>query len=182
MSLPQGVIKKPMTQFEIMKTPFLMFQSHRDDYYNMSQESLRGIEQESILSKVFFHPENVKLIQKQLILSVFKRTNGAFLIENQEESDLQVVMRSMFLQHARHVPDHIPEQIQELNNLVVDDLVPGIVSQINAYYGYLERAFGPRQIMDRPENVSNNGLKTLPSVTRTFDSNNSIQNYDNKRF
>jgi len=175
MSLPKGAINKPMNQFDIMKTPFLLFQSHRDDYYNMSQDSLRGIQEESILSKVFFHPKNVDLIQKQLILEVFKRSDGTYWIEKQNEEDLQVVMRSMFIQHSRNVPDHIPEQIQELNNIVVDDLFPNVMSQINAYFGYLERAFAPRQILDRPECVSNAGLRTLPSVTRIFDSANEIQ-------
>ncbi len=69
-----------MNHIDIMKTPFLLFQSHHDDYYNMSQESLRGIQQESILSKVFFHPKNVDLIQKQIIIEVFRKTNGEYLL------------------------------------------------------------------------------------------------------
>ncbi|XWV25041.1 hypothetical protein QJ856_gp0737 [Tupanvirus deep ocean] len=169
MSLPKGAVKKSMNNHEIMKTPFIMFQAHKDDYYNMSQDSLRGVQEESILSKVFFHPKNVDLIQKQIIIDVFRKTNGEYLIEKQNEADLQIVMRSVFIQHARHLPDNIKGQIRELNNLVVDEVVPGIVSEIMAHFGYLQRAFGPMQIMDRPENVSNAGLRTLPSVTRPFD-------------
>jgi Family of unknown function (DUF5761) len=180
MSLPQGTLKKTMKQFEIMKTPFLLFQSHTDDYYNMSQESVRGVQQETILSKVFFHPKNVALIQKQIILTIYKRTYCTYWIEKQDEEDLQVVMRSMYIQHARHVPDHIPEQIRELNNLVTDDVVPNILSEVNAYIGYLERTFAPRQILDRPECVSNSGQKTLPSVTRTWDGPNQQMNSSNK--
>ncbi|XWV26295.1 hypothetical protein QJ857_gp0779 [Tupanvirus soda lake] len=169
MSLPKGAVKKSMNNHEIMKTPFIMFQAHKDDYYNMSQDSLRGVQEDTILSKVFFHPKNVDLIQKQIIIDVFRKTNGEYLIEKQNEADLQIVMRSIFIQHARHLPDNIKGQIRELNNLVVDEVVPGIVSEIMAHFGYIARAFGPMQIMDRPENVSNAGLKTLPSVTRSFD-------------
>lgn len=169
MSLPKGAINKSLNQNEIMKTPFIVFQSHFDDYYNMSQDSLRGIQQESILSKVFFHPKNVDLIQKQIIIEVFRRTNGSYLIEKQDEADLQIVMRSIFLQHAKHIPNNIKEQICELNNLVVNEVIPGIISEIKAYFGYLESVFGSRQIMERPENVSNTGLKYLPSVTRIFE-------------
>jgi len=169
MSLPKNTInKKVIDQVDIRKTPFLMFQSHKDDYYNMSQESVRGIQEETILSKVFFSPENVDLIQRRLIREVFKRTNGAYLIEKQFEPDLQIVMRSHFLQNARHVPDHIPEQILELDNLTLDDLIPNVISEINAYIGYLDRAFAPRQIMDLPECVSSAGTRTIPSVTQTF--------------
>ena len=168
MSLPKGAVNKAMSQSDIMKTPFVMFQAHCDDYYNMSQESLRGVQQESILSKIFFHPKNVDLVQKQIIMEVFRRTNGAYLIEKQEEADLQVVMRSMFIQHAKHLPYNIKEQIRELDDLVADEVVPGIVSEIKAHFGYLKRAFGEREIMEHPINVSNAGQKTLPSVTRTF--------------
>lgn len=168
MSLPKGAVNRYLSEGEIMKTPFIMFQAHSDDYHNMSQDSLRGLQEESLLSKVFFHPKNVDLIQKQLIMDVFKRTNAEYLIEKQNEEDLQVVMRSIFIQHAIHWPDNIQAQIRELNNLVVDELYPGVLSEIKAYFGYLERAFGPMQVMDRPENVSNAGLKTLPSVTRIF--------------
>jgi hypothetical protein len=174
--------QKPMNQFDVMKTPFLLFQSHRDDYYNMSQDSVKGLWDETILSRAFFHPKNVDNVQRQIIAEVFRRTDGAYLIEKQEEKDLQIIMRSMFIQHARHVPDHIALQIQELNNLVVDDIVPNVISEINAYFGYLERAFAPRQILDRPECISNAGLRTLPSVTRTWDAANQMQISDNKNY
>lgn len=168
MSLPKGSFKSS----EIMKTPFIMFQSHPDDYYNMSQDAVRGIEQESLLSRVFFHPVNVDLVQKKIITEVFRRTNGEYLIEKQDEADLQIIMRSIFLQYARHAPNNIKDQIRDLNNLVADEVFPGILTQIKSYFGYLDRAFGPTQIMDRPENVSSAGTKMLPSVTRTFDASN----------
>ena len=169
MSLPKGAIKKSLNNHEMMKTPFLMFQAHRDDYYNMSQDSLNGVQQESILSKVFFHPENVNYIQKKIIMQLFYETDGKYLIEKQDETDLQIIMRSIFLQHAKHLPNNIKEQITELDNIVVDEVIPDIISQIKAYNGYLKDAFGPREIMDRPQNVSNAGRKTLPSTTRRFD-------------
>lgn len=182
MTLPAGTIKDAMKQFDIMKTPFVLFQSHKDDYYNMSQESLRGIQEETILSRLFFHPKNVDLIQKQIILTIFRKSNYTYWIDPQDEKDLQIIMRSMYIQHARHVPDHIKEQIRELNNLVTDDCIPNIFSEIHAYEAYLERTFAPRQILDRPECVSNAGQKTLPSITRTWDGANQQQISDNKDY
>ena len=170
MSLPKGAVNKVRSKANIMNTPFIMFQAHHDDYYDMSQESLNGMQEESILSKVFFHPNNIDLIQKLVIMEVFRRTNGAYLIEKQNLADIQIVMRSIFIQHAKHQPDHIKEQIRELDYLVADEVVPGVVSEVKAYFGYLERAFGPRQIMDHAENVSNKGQKILPSVSRRFGS------------
>ena len=47
-----------ITQAEIMKTPFLFFQAHKGDYYNMGQQALKGIQQESPLSRLFFSRNN----------------------------------------------------------------------------------------------------------------------------
>lgn len=158
------------TNEEMMKTPFMLFQANNDVYCNMSQESLRGIEQESTLSRAFFSPKNVDTLQKEIIKQVFKKTKGKYLIEKQDETDLQVVMRSMFIQHATYnTMESITDQIIELNFLVVDDVVPGIISQIDAHFGYLDRAFGPLRVIDRPKNVSSTGTRTIPSVTKTID-------------
>ncbi|MEM3062802.1 MAG: hypothetical protein QW303_04575 [Nitrososphaerota archaeon] len=44
-----------------------------------------------------------------------------------------------------------------------------MLSQIKSYFGYLRDINEPRQIMDHPKNVSNAGLRTLPSITRLFE-------------
>ena len=168
MSLLTGAIKKQMNDFDIRKNPFVVFQGSQVDYYRMSQDSLDGSQDESILSRVFYHAKNVDLIQKQIIAEIFRQTNGKYLIEKQSDADLQIVMSSIFLQHAKHLPHNIRQQIRELNNLVVNEVLPGIISEIEGYFGYLERAFGPRQIMDLPENVSSTGCKALPDSLRSF--------------
>ena len=171
MSLPKGVADNAWNRTNLMKAPFIVFQSHPDDYQKMSCQSLKNVHEESVLTKVFFHPKNIDLVQKLIITEVFRRTNGEYLIEKQNMEDLQVVMRSIFIQHAKHWPYKIKEQISELNYLVADEVVPNIISEIKAYFGYLERAFGQREIMDRGISVSNKGLKTLPSVSSRFSNN-----------
>ena len=165
MSLPKGAVNKALSK-NILKTPFIMFQSHKDDYENMSHDL--GDVHDSVLSKLFFNPNNIDIIQKKIITEIFRRSNAEYLIEKQNELDLQIVMRSIFIQHAKHLPYNIKEQIKELNDLVVDEVIPGIFSEIKAYFGYLESVFGERKIMDLPESTSIAGLKTLPSVSRSL--------------
>ncbi len=136
-----------------------------------SYDSLKGIQQETILSKVFFHPKNVDIIQKQIIMETFKRTNGNYLIKKQNESDVHVVMRSIFLQHAKHLQTNIKQQIIELNNLVVNDVVPGIINEIKTHDKYIKQVFGPVELLDRPVSTSNAGLKSLPSITNIWNKN-----------
>lgn len=168
MSLPKGANNRCMTEADVMKMPFMIFQAHPDDYYSMANNNLEDAEKESILSKKFFHPDNIDLIQRKLIYEIFNRSKGEYLIEKQNERDLMAVMKSIFSQYAKHLPYNIDKQVQKLNFLVVHYLIPPMMSKIRGYFGYLDRTFGVQQVMDRPENVSNKGLKTLPSVTRTF--------------
>lgn len=167
MSLPKGILKKS-NDVDIRKTPFVIFQAHKDDFDNISSGSSENVNKKSILSEVFFHPKNIDLIQQKIIREVFRRSKGEYLIEKQNDRDLEIVMKYIFQQHAKHLPDHIKEQVYELNCLVVDEVLPDIISQLKAYFGYLKSAFGPRQIMDLPKNVSITGTKTLPSVTNLF--------------
>lgn len=131
---------------------------------NISRELLRGTQEDTILSKAFFHPNNINFLQKQIIKEVFKRSHGEYLIEKQRDYDLKIVMRSVFLQYAKHRPTNIKEQIIKLDSIVIDEIIPGIITEIKSYLGYLDRAFGPIHIMDRPEYISSTGTKILAST------------------
>lgn len=170
MSLPKGLLSKFSN--DITKTPFILFQSHPDDYHQITKQSENlaktGCDNQSMLSKAFFHPKNVNLIQKQIIMQIFKQSDGEFLIENQDELDLLTVMESIFSQYAKHSPNQIKEQIKHLDNLVVDEVIPDIMSEVRAHLAYLNNVFGQRKIMDLPQNTSSAGSKNLPSQTNIW--------------
>ncbi len=63
------------------------------------------------LENTFFSDENISLINRQLILSVFKKSNGQIKISDQSKESLIIVMRYIFLEYARHLPYNITEQI-----------------------------------------------------------------------
>lgn len=115
----------------------------------------------------FFSDENIDLINKQLIITVFKKTNGEFKISTQKNEDLIIVMRYTFIEYAKHLPYDITNQIRELNCIVVGQIVPNIITQITQRKEYLRVISSPREILPHPisESTSN---KLLPSVTTTF--------------
>lgn len=169
MSIPKGLITRQLDSQDVIKTPFILFQSHKDDFENISRKSLANTDKQPILARVYFSPENVEIIQRQIIAQVLKKTNGQYLIERQNEADVRAIMNHVFSQYAKNMPNNIRQQVQELNNITVAQIIPGIISEITAYVGYLSDTFGPRQVMDLPVNVSNAGSKLLPSETRRFD-------------
>jgi aspartyl-tRNA synthetase len=119
------------------------------------------------LETYFFSNENIDLINKQLILSVFKKTNGEFKISNQKNEDLIIVMRYTFIEYAKHLPYDIRNQIKELNTIVVGQILPNVITQITQRKEYLRVISAPREILPLPisESTSN---RILPSVTKTF--------------
>ena len=77
-------------------------------------------------------------------------------------------MRAIFFQHAKNLPTGIKDQIIDLNQLVVNDVVPNIIVQIEQYLKYLENKAQIPDPIPRSLNVSSTGTKTLRSVTSTF--------------
>jgi hypothetical protein len=122
------------------------------------------------LENTFFSDENITLINKQLILTVFKKTNGSYKISNQTTESLTIVMRYVFLEHARHLPYNILEQIRELNLRVVNEIVPIVITQITQRTEYLKTIAEPRNVLPLPINVHGGSRQNLPSVTTTFES------------
>ena len=123
---------------------------------------------DSILNQTFFSQKNVKIVQNGLRHNVWKKSEKKHVIGEQSETELIVVMRSIFLQYSKNLPDNIPGQIKELNKKVIDDLTPKILSNVEQYIGYLENKKKIPEPIAHSVNVSSKGSKTLRSVTTTF--------------
>jgi hypothetical protein len=88
------------------------------------------------LASVFFSEDNIKIINRQLVLSVYKLRK--FKIPFQDTEDLLVVMRYVFGEHARNLPFKIKQQIRQLNKIVVKSILPEVISQVEQDIAYLE--------------------------------------------
>lgn len=158
-----------MTIQDIYRTPFLFIQEHRKNYSNMASSALKGIQTESDLSKLFFSDENFKRVQRMLKNEIFKRTNGQFKVDSdQEHKDLYIAMRAVYFEHARFLPGQIVRQVKRINQKVLDEIIPGMITEIKQHYGYLKEINKPLTPIPRPMNVSNAGRRTLPSVTTVW--------------
>jgi hypothetical protein len=99
-----------------------------------------GLWDETILSRVFFSYENIQLIQNGIRAGVYKRSNGQYVIGPQDCDALKIVMRSVFLQHAVNKNDHITDQIQALNQLVLNYCIQQVYGEAQGYLKYLDDA------------------------------------------
>jgi len=155
-----------MTVQDIYRTPFLFLQEHRKNYGNVASTALKGIQSESELSKLFFSDENFKRLQKKIKREIFERTGGQFKLDiDQEQRDMFIAMRAVYMEHARFLPGQIVRQVKRLNQKVVDEIAPGMITEIRQHYGYLKEINKPLTPIPRPQNQSNAGRRSLPSIT-----------------
>ena len=111
----------------------------------------------------------MKIVQAMIRKEVYDRSESKWTIGNQDNTELTIVMRSVFLSKAQNLPFNIKEQIQVLNGIVVAEVVPKIMSEIIAYFSYLKDAstLYAEKALPYPENVSSAGTK-LYSFTNWF--------------
>lgn len=119
-------------------TPFfiqdLIPKNEKTNYFNATQHMLSP----SLLSTTYFSAENIEIIQNAIRAAVYKKTNGVHIIDKQDYDQLKIIMRAVFLQYALHKPDHIREQIEQLNSIVLDYCIPKVYNELVAYLKYKE--------------------------------------------
>ncbi len=135
---------------------------------NFQVEALYGIQESSQLSHVFFSRQNLNLIQDMIRYQVFIKSNRKYVIDRQSDVNLEIIMRSVYLQHSPNLPNKIKEQIDYLDKLVTDWCVEQIIPEVEQYMGYLSEIEYMPMPIDLPRNISAKGTRSLRSVTTTF--------------
>jgi hypothetical protein len=127
------------------------------------QDLMRGNWAENALSKTFYSPENTKIIQNAIRKEVYDRSGEKrWVIDEQSADELQIVMRSLYLQYAKNLDYDLPGQIRELNKLVVEWSVPRVLSEIGMYVYYLDDISKMPTPMAYPISMTSAGSKSLP--------------------
>ena len=95
-----------------------------------------GLWDNTALSNAFFSAENMVIIQNGIRAGVYKKSNGQYVISDQDGDTLKIIMRSIFLQHTSNQPTNIKGQVNELNKIVLDYAIPQVYSEAVGYYMY----------------------------------------------
>jgi hypothetical protein len=122
----------------------------------------RDINEESKLEEYFFSDDNVDLINKQIVLTVWKRTNNQYKINLQNKDQIIIIMRYIFIENAKHLPYDIKGQIHELNCNVVGEIIPSVITNFEQKLGYLRDIEKRGELPALPK--SSTADRTLPST------------------
>jgi len=158
--------------------------------FNTNDDSLSGsntrhlfknLYGETLLTFLFFSKKNIDNIQDILKFVVHRETK--YIIDNQSVNELLIVMRALFLEYSLH-PKLITEEmsdkersellkkytieVERLNMIVINQVVPKIISQIQQYVDYLRDASEQPYYMDKPQNDSVKGQKQYRSTTQVL--------------
>ena len=120
-----------------------------------------------LVSKLFFSNDNIELINKQLILTVWKKSNKTYKIPFQKKEDLLTVMRYVYIQEGKNLPFKFKEQIRQLNTSVVNEVLPYIFTAVEQYQDYLRDISNPLKPPQLPINTRELD-RTLPSISNIF--------------
>lgn len=128
--------------------------------FSYASTVLKGIQEVTNLSFLYFSKLNIQNLQTSLKRKIFQESGGKYLIDDQDEYELLIIMRSMYFEYSINQESNIQKQIQCLNNKVISEIYPQILSAVDLYYQYLADIESPHQTMDRPKFESMAGTKT----------------------
>ena len=127
-----NLIQPPDKQIQFDMAEKIAIKNKSTDYHS----ALNGELEESQLSKLYFSAANIQIIQNALKSGVYNLSNERYKLQNQNVDNLKIIMRSYFLDYAKHSPDNITKQIETLNKLVIDYCVPKLYNEAVAYGKY----------------------------------------------
>ena len=116
------------------------------------------------LQLVFFGKDNIDRLQELIRKNVYIQSHQKHIIQNQSNTDLKIVMRSIYLQYSKNLNSHVNEQVGILNQLVLEYCVPNILSNLELFLHYKKSVSNlPDSRLPNPVYTSSAGTRTNPN-------------------
>lgn len=147
---------------------FQMFTENNNNCNNAKDTILYGTQVRTPLSDAFFSKANMQCLQDGLRYRVFTASGGKYQIGEQDNTNLQIIMRAIYLLHGKFLDNRIREQITELNRHVIEYILPNLLSEVKQWIHFSDQIQQLPSLIDLPKNLSSKGTRTLASVTNTF--------------
>ena len=111
------------------------------------------------LTAAYFSKKNLDYIQQQIITGV--KTQFQKDITRQSDTQVQIVMRSIYFQFGKNNNQPLQTQLDDLNNLVIAECIRIIGPNIMQYEGYIRDVTNPIPTVPLPESATNKGRNTF---------------------
>jgi hypothetical protein len=137
------------------------YQKRSIDNSTFTSEALTGQVMQNNLSQIFFSARNIDALHEGIRYRIYMETGGQQVIGRQSDTELKIVMRSMYYQYAKHDNRPVVEQVRELNGYVLDWVVPEVLSNLKQYMVYKRDASTLPVPLERAQLSTMKGTKVL---------------------
>lgn len=118
------------------------------------RDAMVGMQENSILATNYFSEANVQILQNGLRAGVYEMSNRKVVVPPQNIDNLKIIMRSIYLQYAKHSgSDSVKNQIEKLNRYVLDYAVPSVYNEAQGYLNYMRDQSTLVMPMERPKQI-----------------------------
>ena len=146
-----NIMQNFATSPKITRAPLILNDNNINSIsYNITNTSL---------SVNFFSKENINKIQNLIKRGVYYKSNKQHIIADQNEQELVIIMRSIYLQYGKNLPTNVNDQINELNNMIIEWAIDNIISNIEQYISYKKTCSTLPMPMERAQLTSTAGTK-----------------------
>ena len=133
--------------------------------YNQNTENANNIISRTYdyncVSTLYFSDKNIDILQKGLKNKVYSDSNNSYLIGRQSDTELKIIMRSIYFQYCKNNSENIIEQVRELNRLVLEWSVPQIITNIKQHNSYKQDISTLPMPLERSQLTTQKGTRIL---------------------
>lgn len=142
-----------------------LFEENRNSKQTFREEAIKGTHSANRISAIFFSDMNMDALQDGIRYKVYIKSCKKFKIDRQSTTDIKVILRAVYLEHAQHSDIYdkmmILEEIRRLNGIVIDYCVERILQEINMYMRYKADISNLPVPLARGQSTSAKGTKVL---------------------
>ena len=102
------------------------------------RDALNGTWEDNLLSRAFFSAKNIQILQNAIRAGVYEKSNNKYIVAPPNIDTLKIIMRSTYLQYAKHYPNKITQQIERLNDIVLSYAINSTYNEAVGYLKYME--------------------------------------------
>ena len=124
-------------------------------------DAVKGNFSKNCLNDLFFSDDNINALQLGMKNMVANETEGEHIIGKQDETQLRIIMRSIYYQYGLNLDTGILKQVRDLNKKVLDYAVNRILNEIEQYKMYIRDASQMAVPLARSQYESSKGTKVL---------------------
>jgi hypothetical protein len=168
---------------EKMKSPgrYLLTDNDNELSGSNTKHLFKNLYGETPLTFLFFSKSNIESIQNLIRFLVHRETGQS--VDKQSYNELMIIMRSIFLEYSAHPALLDPKmsdaqkevllaqytkEVERLNDIVINQIVPKVISQLQQYMDYLRDVNRPAYRENIPANSSDSGQRQYRSITQVL--------------